>query len=515
MRGLPLTAPARARPLILTALIAVPALTLPASPPQGATAPTGRPPAASAPGHALSRPSPVCPSLADADPAPAPGSPEAVLKAFDSLLDAGRMPEARSLCVGPMLRMFDFVALAQAKLAGLIDTCRSHEKTLETRAGGGWAYVKSSGVTVFRHPFMGQDSMASVQAAHLYHAGQGWRLAEIEELPDSAAPVRLKAGIPEGLASAAGPRPPGATAPGASGDPVPATAGSPASGSAGLVTGGSGAGPALSLFPVSRLAPVEAGRADRLRLRLALRNGEAWEGLLPLGPGTARLQAPSPSEWIVENMKVKPGPPGAAPPGPGDERWLASNSFLVLSDSLLRATAASIAGKETDPERIAAATYRWVTDRFHFRLGAVLFGASPEILRSLTGDCSEAAVLTAALLRARGVPARIALGFASVGRGVFIGHAWCEARLGGAWVGVDAALREYPAGVERVKLAELDGRENLRIAATNLMMRVIANLDIQVEGAWREGKPLKLRRFEGNAAEAEKYFQDILDGAME
>jgi transglutaminase-like putative cysteine protease len=182
---------------------------------------------------------------------------------------------------------------------------------------------------------------------------------------------------------------------------------------------------------------------------------------------------------------------------------------------LLQATAAAIAGRETDPVRIAAATYRWVTDRFRFRLGAVLFGASPEILRSLTGDCSEAAVLTAALLRVQGVPARIALGFASVGRGVFIGHAWCEARLGGDWVGVDAALREYPAGVERVKLGELDGREDLRIAATNLMMRVIANLDIQIEAAWKDGKPLKLRRFEGNAAEAEKYFQDILDGAME
>jgi transglutaminase-like putative cysteine protease len=217
----------------------------------------------------------------------------------------------------------------------------------------------------------------------------------------------------------------------------------------------------------------------------------------------------------VENRKIKPGPRGVSPPGRADEPWLASNSFLVLTDSLLRATAASIAGKETDPERIAAATYRWVTERFRFRLGAVLFGASPEVLRSLTGDCSEAAVLTAALLRARGVPARIALGFASVGRGVFIGHAWCEARLGGAWVGVDAALREYPTGVERIKLAELDGRENLRIAATNLMMRVIANLDIQIEGAWKDGKPLKLRPFEGNAVEAEKYFQNILDGAME
>lgn len=452
---------------------------------------------APAPRAATATPASPCAARPGDGPPPAPGSPAAVLKSFDSLLDAGRLPQARALCTGPMLRMFDFVALAQSKLAGLVDTCRSRERNLEEKQGGGWAYVKSAGVTVFKRPFMGQDSLASVQAAHLYRSGQRWLLAEIEELPDSAAPVRLRTGAPTG----AGPADPRAVGSGID---------------ASRPDSGSGA-KARSLFPVSRLAPAEAGLADRLRLRLSLRNGEPWEGLLPLGPGQVRLRAISPSDWIVENRKVAPGPrralPAAAPASDLDARWLSSNPFLVLTDTLLKATADSIAGKETDPERIAGAVYRWVVGRFRFRLGAVLFGASPEVLRSLTGDCSEAAVLTAALLRARGVPARVALGFASVGRGVFIGHAWCEARLGGAWVGVDAALREFPSGVERVKLAELDGRENLQIAATNLMMRVIANLDVQIEGAWKDGKPLPLKRFEGNAAEAEKYFQDILDGA--
>ena len=407
-----------------------------------------------------------------------------MLAAFDSLLEAGRLPEARALCTGSMLRLFDFVALAQSKLAGLIDTCESRERILAVDSGGGWAYVKSAEVAVFRRPFMGQDSLASVQAAHLYRSVRGWRLAEVEELSDTAAPVRLRTGPPEGE-----------------------------------IPGGGAARPdrgaRSGLFPVSPLAPAQAGTADRLRVRLILRNGRGWEGLLPSGPGQSRVSARSPADWLVENRKVLPGPAGAAPPAAGDARWLASNAFLVLSDTLLRATADSIAGKEKDAGRITAAIYRWVADRFHFRLGSVLFGASPEVLRSLTGDCSEAAVLTAALLRARGVPARIALGFASVGRGVFIGHAWCEARLGGNWVGVDAALREFPAGVERVKLAELDGKEDLRIAATNLMMRVIANLDIRIEAAWKGGKALPLEKFAGNAAEAERYFQDILDGAME
>src|SRR6185369_2476466 len=104
--------------------------------------------------------------------------------------------------------------------------------------------------------------------------------------------------------------------------------------------------------------------------------------------------------------------------------------------TLLLATAHRIVPRGATPAEAADAVYKWVSGNFHFSLGAVLFGTSRETLRGMTGDCSEAAVLTAALLRASGVPTRVALGFASVGRGVFIGHAWTEARLGGAWVGV-------------------------------------------------------------------------------
>jgi transglutaminase-like putative cysteine protease len=192
--------------------------------------------------------------------------------------------------------------------------------------------------------------------------------------------------------------------------------------------------------------------------------------------------------------------------------FLASNGYLILDDTLLTSTAALIVGKETDPARIAGLIYAWVTENFRFELGAVLFGTSREVLRDLNGDCSEAAVLTAALLRASGVPARVAMGFASVGRGVFIGHAWAEARLGEQWVGVDAALRQFPAGVGRVRLVALDGKEDMRIAATNLMIAVLSNLQIQILAAWKDDRAVPLRRYRANASEGAQYFQEILKG---
>src|SRR5690606_29382574 len=100
---------------------------------------------------------------------------------------------------------------------------------------------------------------------------------------------------------------------------------------------------------------------------------------------------------------------------------------------------------------------RFVSESFDYKLGATLFATSREALRDLRGDCSEAAVLAAALLRAAGIPSRVALGYATLRDGVWIGHAWAEALLGGEWVGLDAALREFPAGASRVALTALSG----------------------------------------------------------
>jgi transglutaminase-like putative cysteine protease len=64
------------------------------------------------------------------------------------------------------------------------------------------------------------------------------------------------------------------------------------------------------------------------------------------------------------------------------------------------------------------------------------------------GDCTEHAVLLAALARMRGIPARIAVGAALVpveDRYAAFGHAWVELREGDRWVVADAALSSREA----------------------------------------------------------------------
>ncbi len=77
---------------------------------------------------------------------------------------------------------------------------------------------------------------------------------------------------------------------------------------------------------------------------------------------------------------------------------------------------------------------------------SVGYASAVEVARSKQGDCTEHAVLAAALCRAVGIPAQVATGLAYVGEwrameSGFGGHAWTQAYIGGQWIGLDAAFR--------------------------------------------------------------------------
>ncbi|MEE9911156.1 MAG: transglutaminase-like domain-containing protein [Deltaproteobacteria bacterium] len=82
-----------------------------------------------------------------------------------------------------------------------------------------------------------------------------------------------------------------------------------------------------------------------------------------------------------------------------------------------------------------------------------------EVLRNKTGDCNEHAVLTAALLRAAGVPARIEAGLVYL-NGRFYYHAWNLAYVG-EWVTADSVFNQIPADITHIRLVQGDGSEQL------------------------------------------------------
>lgn len=79
------------------------------------------------------------------------------------------------------------------------------------------------------------------------------------------------------------------------------------------------------------------------------------------------------------------------------------------------------------------------------------YASALEVARNPEGDCTEHAVLLAALGRALGIPTRVVDGLAYTDhyagvQHVFVPHAWAQAFVDGHWQSFDAALHGFDAG---------------------------------------------------------------------
>ena len=93
---------------------------------------------------------------------------------------------------------------------------------------------------------------------------------------------------------------------------------------------------------------------------------------------------------------------------------------------------------------------------------SVGYASAAEVALSRQGDCTEHAVLTAAMCRAVGIPARVVFGIVYVDdligrKNVFGGHAWAQAFVGGKWVGLDATRAPKGFGPGHIALAVGNG----------------------------------------------------------
>ena len=82
---------------------------------------------------------------------------------------------------------------------------------------------------------------------------------------------------------------------------------------------------------------------------------------------------------------------------------------------------------------------------------SVGYASALEVAKNPEGDCTEHAVLLAALGRARGIPTRVVDGLVYVDQyagqeHVFVPHAWAQAYVDGSWRSFDAALHGFDAG---------------------------------------------------------------------
>ncbi len=126
---------------------------------------------------------------------------------------------------------------------------------------------------------------------------------------------------------------------------------------------------------------------------------------------------------------------------PPDAEYLEANSVLQIDDPHIKAMAAEASGNETDPVNVALALERYVHEIMAPSDFTQAFATAAEVAESRSGDCTEHAVLLAALARACGIPSRVAIGLVYVESSASFGyHMWTEVYLNGQWLPLDATL---------------------------------------------------------------------------
>lgn len=187
---------------------------------------------------------------------------------------------------------------------------------------------------------------------------------------------------------------------------------------------------------------------------------------------------------LVRVARVVP-PPGASgtrplvAPGADVAPFLAATSMLQADDAGVRAAAAEAVGAETNAWRAAQAIETWVHRAIDKKTLDVGFASAAEVCRDRQGDCTEHAVLVAAMCRAAGIPSRVVMGLEYL-TGIFGGHAWAEVWVEGRWYALDATLGYGFADPLHLTLGRMALAEGTYGGEFTTLVAGLSHLDVDV-----------------------------------
>ena len=165
---------------------------------------------------------------------------------------------------------------------------------------------------------------------------------------------------------------------------------------------------------------------------------------------------------------IRPIQGGTFPYKGSDPQVLAAlkpNAFLQSEDKTIVQLARQAVGDANDAAEAVRRIEAFVARHVRNKDLSIGYASAAEVASTRQGDCTEHALLAAALCRAVGIPAKVVTGLAYVRefggvKDCFGGHAWTAAYVGGQWIGLDAAFKGtgrggYDAG--HIALAVGDG----------------------------------------------------------
>jgi len=169
---------------------------------------------------------------------------------------------------------------------------------------------------------------------------------------------------------------------------------------------------------------------------------------------------------------------GAAP-----AEFLESCYFIDCGDARVRELARRAVGAETDAWAKATRIERWVKQNMRVDNAAPL-GPASDVARQLRGDCRQFALLTTALCRAEGIPARTAIGLLYVekGRRPMMGfHMWTEVWIDGQWLGLDATLGQGGVSAAHIKINDHSWHNTASLTPLLPASRILGKITIALQ----------------------------------
>jgi hypothetical protein len=205
-----------------------------------------------------------------------------------------------------------------------------------------------------------------------------------------------------------------------------------------------------------RINRPETTRDVRYRVEV---KGEDASQLFP----TDRRQSVSPGSGKTQViLEVRTAGPQDGSPGDAevDPSFLRPNAMITSGDDRVVELSRKAVGNATDPWEKARRIGKWVAQNLRNKNFEIGFAPASEVAQNLAGDCTEHGVLVAAMCRAAGVPARVAVGLVYVDSlGGFGFHLWNEVYVNRRWVAIDATFDQDAVDAVHIKLsdASLDG----------------------------------------------------------
>jgi hypothetical protein len=231
-----------------------------------------------------------------------------------------------------------------------------------------------------------------------------------------------------------------------------------------------------SMIKVKHVLP-SAEDTRMVKYQVAFNDGDPAQ-IIPADSRQSLTAGPNKNSAILEVKSMGPLE-GQAGPAEVDAQYLRANVLVTSEDRQVSRLALSATRGVDDPWQKAVRIQDWVYKNITEKNFSIAFAAASEVARNRSGDCTEHAVLAAAMFRAVGIPSRVVIGLVYVKKQDGFGfHMWDEVYVNQRWVAIDPAWNESTVDASHIKIAEssLDGVAPFE--AVSPILRVMGKMEI-------------------------------------